>query len=506
MGDVDAVRSALLLHLRGRPAEDLGWGRDAYVDGEARHPMAMACYIRGLIRLAAATGDGAHLDAALRVAEVLVEMTRAGPDTAWGLGFSWDERPAEAPYTVTTALCVSALAELHEATGAPWLLTAVVDAAAWLTWRVPWTVERRGACPWYGMSTPYRLPNVAGLTVVALELAGRLSGDPRFLSAAAAAADFVAAVQHPSGCWRYGWAGVGQRGRLRPPDVVDAIHTGYVLQAAVAAAASPVLGRRSLGAAVVTGTRFVERQLMAPGGRLVEKVVIVDTTDELTLRLLRDETLVTIELENDQALVRFPVESRPFGYGSVLAALARAQLAGIASSTITAALAARLLTVHGRRADGRFAMSEADDRVFPRQEAHAFEGLAEYLLAAARTGARRRRDLPTQETRHLPDSPAEEVDQRLAALAEDLEAFPAGAPCPWPLARVFNELLRRAKLTDDADPVVRGIRFAKEASDAPATDSDLLVGTIRALISQVRLSVATSGVVADPPREALDEA
>jgi hypothetical protein len=79
-----------------------------------------------------------------------------------------------------------------------------------------------------------------------------------------------------------------------------------------------------------------------------------------------------------------------------------------------------------------------------------------------------------------------EVRRRLAALEAALDRFPAGLVCPWPLARVFNELLRRARELAPADPLLRGIGFVKEReSDVDEGGSNALVGTVQGLIGQV---------------------
>jgi hypothetical protein len=100
--------------------------------------------------------------------------------------------------------------------------------------------------------------------------------------------------------------------------------------------------------------------------------------------------------------------------------------------------------------------------------------------------------------------PRHELDRRLAALAADLGQFPPGALCPWPLGRVFNELVKQAKRELTDDPIVRGMRLLEEGEPTgDAESSDALVGTVRALVTQVRLALeAGDGAVERAPASA----
>jgi hypothetical protein len=89
----------------------------------------------------------------------------------------------------------------------------------------------------------------------------------------------------------------------------------------------------------------------------------------------------------------------------------------------------------------------------------------------------------------MAEFPQPELDRRLAALSNGLEQFPSGAPCPWPLGRVFNELVKQAKRLVTDDPIVRGMRLLEEGADGDSDSSDTLVGTVRALITQVRAAL-----------------
>ncbi|MCK9249354.1 MAG: hypothetical protein M0P31_10335 [Solirubrobacteraceae bacterium] len=93
------------------------------------------------------------------------------------------------------------------------------------------------------------------------------------------------------------------------------------------------------------------------------------------------------------------------------------------------------------------------------------------------------------------------LDQKLASLHAELAQFPPASGCPWPVARVFNELLKQAKLVRE-DPVVQGIRFAAEhPTVGDGSLSDILVGTVRVLVAQIRLALED-----EPQGMATDEA
>ena len=79
----------------------------------------------------------------------------------------------------------------------------------------------------------------------------------------------------------------------------------------------------------------------------------------------------------------------------------------------------------------------------------------------------------------------EQISARLRTLYDDLGQFPPGVACPWPLARIFNELLRQAKQELDHDPVVAATATLKRSSDEHDNKSTQLVGTVRGLAGQI---------------------
>lgn len=90
----------------------------------------------------------------------------------------------------------------------------------------------------------------------------------------------------------------------------------------------------------------------------------------------------------------------------------------------------------------------------------------------------------------MPDLSRDEIGVRLDALYNDLGGFPAGVACPWPLARVFNELLRNAKRELADDPIVQAIAALRqsEGDEQPET-ANVLVGAVRGLAAQTKVAL-----------------
>lgn len=89
----------------------------------------------------------------------------------------------------------------------------------------------------------------------------------------------------------------------------------------------------------------------------------------------------------------------------------------------------------------------------------------------------------------MPEYSASDIKTRLEMLGSSLARFPEGAACPWPVARIFNELVKQARQQVEGDPVLRSIRFLEEAPEAAGTMSNTLVTTVRALVDQVTLTL-----------------
>jgi hypothetical protein len=132
--------------------------------------------------------------------------------------------------------------------------------------------------------------------------------------------------------------------------------------------------------AIGRGLEFVERHLIAADGRLVEKAVLADEEDRRTRALLyrgHDRW----EIGGERWIVRLPAEARTWSYGALLRTFGDAAERGIVPVDPALRLLARLYRHQLRSPAGRFGYRAGDARVFPRHEAHLFDGLCALLPA-----------------------------------------------------------------------------------------------------------------------------
>ncbi len=81
---------------------------------------------------------------------------------------------------------------------------------------------------------------------------------------------------------------------------------------------------------------------------------------------------------------------------------------------------------------------------------------------------------------------------RVRALYDDVDVFAPGVFCPWPLARVFNELLAESKRHLEDDPVVAGIAAVRKQTEDDGT-SATHAGTVHGLLGQLLAALEPSG-------------
>lgn len=114
-----------------------GHGLDAYTPTEASdHAMAYALVASAEARWHALKGDAQALERAERAAAWLVENRDSDGDglVGWGLPFAWDAfgdgstNPAGWPYTITTALAIQGLLDVHDATRERELVDVALEA------------------------------------------------------------------------------------------------------------------------------------------------------------------------------------------------------------------------------------------------------------------------------------------------------------------------------------------------------------------------------------------
>lgn len=387
---VTHVLDALDYHLRHCGGSALGVGPDPFSAPPIAHPTALALYAHGLADLHRATGAGHYADAASDAIERLIATGRRhGDGLAWGLEFSWLDADATEPFAVTTAIAVRALAACEVQLGHPAVRPALAAGARWLHETLPWTAGADTA-PTYSPSMPYPVVNVVSMVASALYRAGTALGRPQLGDAADLAAGFVLGRQDPlTGLWRYGAVGEELHGNVRRADVIDAIHTGYALEGVLDA--FELRDTRGYGPAVRRAGVAIARELVGPGGRLREKVVVACHDDPEASILLANPSVSAKAIDEESFLVVFAEESRAAGYGALIGPLARGVADGLVGEQLLERLVGRMLAIHTADASGRFLYRANDRAAYPRQEAHVFAGLAAYVASHCTASAKHSR-------------------------------------------------------------------------------------------------------------------
>lgn len=221
----------------------------------ARNPKGIGLVVAAHVRLAEATGDARHRDAARRLADWLDASVAAGyPGAGWGYPFPWANRdffaPAGTPSSVVTAFVGHALLDAAEAFGWEELRARVGAAGEFIRRalnRTPGPAD--SFCFSY---TPLDRRCVHNANLLAASLLARLAagaggaGDAGLAGDALRATRFSAAAQREDGSWPYG---LGARNGW-----VDSFHTGYTLVALHEIGAA--LGTDEFAGAVDRGIRF----------------------------------------------------------------------------------------------------------------------------------------------------------------------------------------------------------------------------------------------------------
>lgn len=369
-------------HIAAVGAERLGVGPDPYLARPTTHPMALALYVEGLVELRAQGDHSIPSTIAATTGDRLASL-RAGDSGAWGLGFGWRGTDANEPYAITTALSGRALLALYRATGSERHRRAATAAADWLCDAIQWPeLPGTGHCgPAYSPSLPHALPNVTSMAAGFLWQAATTL-NPRYADSAQEATLAVIAAQS-HGAWAYGETGNRAEGALPAAIVVDLIHSSYTLLGlADCVVQAPTLGDNyaaSAAAARVSladGLGFVANHLATPSGWCREKVAIADERTKHGAALANRPRLRRREIATGIWVVAFPAESRLWGYGAWLAAVARAAAVGAADAETLLPTLSYVWATLATSPSGRFPLTSDDRRAFPRHEAHLFGGLA----------------------------------------------------------------------------------------------------------------------------------
>lgn len=366
-----------------------GFGSDFYDPQPREHPAAYALYARGLAALYRITGDAKLLDATDAILARLLELALPGNGLAWGLNFASRQLPATEPYAVTTAFCALAFLERHRCDGDSMALEHALEAGRWLAEILPWMEERDLRGPTYSPNLPKIAVNVAGLVAQALQPLSAVAGEVSLRRGAFDAFGYVRETQMPEGYWPYSteaqgswWPETEGRKGVDPWRVVDHVHSSYVLDgccSALAAGSSTRIGdpRRVLS----SGIAFHLSRLHDPDGTGREKLVIADQDDPVTGHLLSRPVHDREEQASGRWLVRYPGETRLWGYGASIGMLSRAAMLGAVPLAAVSPIVRRLLRSHASSPSGRFPYLPQDRRSFTRHEAHLFEGLCAWAEA-----------------------------------------------------------------------------------------------------------------------------
>lgn len=199
-----------------------GAGTDDYWSPPIVHPMADAKFLKALVALRRAEiiGDGSFRRSAAAAVARLARSAVAGygGGIGWGLGFAWQEHPADEAYLITTALVVRGLSDLRGCGG----LDAGEDdlAARGVVSLLAWPRMALGGLefPVYSAGNPRPIYNAGCQWLAALAELGRIdeSGVRREDFAAVIGDAFV-----PGYGWPY------EPGSAR----IDLLHACYVVEA-----------------------------------------------------------------------------------------------------------------------------------------------------------------------------------------------------------------------------------------------------------------------------------
>lgn len=158
--------------------------------------------------------------------ERLIALRSPGErDWCWGYSFPWQTRtvlvPDSAANLVCTVFVASALLDFYELSGDPRSLSMARSAAEYILNKLYWTDGNK-----YGFAYPLptvrtQIHNANFLAAALLCRISKHTGEEKFVSPAVAAARSSAAGQQADGSWFYGEAGT--------QNWIDNFHTGYNL-------------------------------------------------------------------------------------------------------------------------------------------------------------------------------------------------------------------------------------------------------------------------------------
>jgi len=225
-----------------------------------RFAIGDAHFVLGFANLYRRHGEPGHLEiAAQLVEEILASATRTPSGIGWGYPYTWVTRRAEypprTPFITVTPYCFNAILSLHELTGAPRLLEAAAQSAAFAAFDLH---ESRGPgdeiASGYGPGDRSRIVNANAYRAALLLEASRRFGNGEYRDKALGNLRFVLNQQLPDGAWYYS----------AEEPFIDHFHTCFVLKNLLRA--FHVLGDARVLEAVQRGYAYYRRNLFRPDG------------------------------------------------------------------------------------------------------------------------------------------------------------------------------------------------------------------------------------------------
>jgi hypothetical protein len=192
---------------------------------KTQNPKALGLFLSALVRLSTAENHDGLID--LMIERLVALRSQGSRYWCWGYNFPWQTRtelvPRWAPNLVCTAFAADALLDAYELRNDPRCLTMAASAAEFILNELYWSEGERVG---FGYPLPSMHNQVHNANLLAAALFCRVrkhTGDERFLAPALRVARYSAAQQRADGGWAYGEA--------RTQQWIDNFHTGFNLSA-----------------------------------------------------------------------------------------------------------------------------------------------------------------------------------------------------------------------------------------------------------------------------------
>lgn len=224
-------------------------------------PEALGFFAKGYLRLYAATGEERYRNRAQEMLDRMIASAETGySGLCWGNKFDYITRffylPAGTPIVVWTAHNAHALLDAYEQLGEPRYLDAAASAAEFILRDLPRHVEGATLCISYVPTGDHPVHNANVLGASVLARVGAIRNDSSMLDVARQAMAYTVGHQRSDGSWWY-----AEAENLR---WVDNFHTGYVLESL--AIYRDAANDHSVDDAIARGFSFFEKTFFLPDG------------------------------------------------------------------------------------------------------------------------------------------------------------------------------------------------------------------------------------------------